>query len=107
MSGANTLTFQMEKNGVYIVTGNFGFTMTMDYFKMIFCNFLLGNLAPGQEIIIRNMLFEEDARSIQPQRFQARLTRARRYLGEVALRLGSSCLINAMMTHSSCHPKAL
>ena len=64
----------MEKYGIDLVTHSFGFTMK--YFKMTFYRFLCGNLAPGQETSIRNMLIEDGDRSMHPKKFQAHLMRA-------------------------------
>jgi hypothetical protein len=64
----------MEKYGIDLVTHSFGFTMK--YFKMTFYRFLCGNLAPGQETSIQNMLLEDGDRSMHPKKFQAHLMRA-------------------------------
>ena len=65
----NTLSFNdLEKNGIYLVSSKFGFTM--QYLKMTFYRFLRGNLAPGQETSVRGILAEEGDPPIHPQRFQ-------------------------------------
>ena len=58
MEKINTLTFnEMKKLGIYLVASTFGFTMK--YLQMTLYRFLRGNLAPGQETSVRDMLLED------------------------------------------------
>ena len=71
----NALSFRdLEKEGMYFVTKNFGFTMT--YLKMSLYRFLRGNLAPGQEATVRQLVQEEEDALPHPQRFASDLLRA-------------------------------
>ena len=64
----------MEKLGIYLVTHTFGFTMK--YLQMTLYRFLRGNLAPGQETPVRDMLLEDSDSHSHPQRFRTHLLHA-------------------------------